>query len=459
MLEPLLAFFYLVGVAPCGFRFSPERLSQLCTFGHACAQSCIPTIMNRDLRTRTTLDVLIIQCSVSFFRCFLSQCHLFRLLTIDAFVSSSLPANVSKDDETVSVGQLTRSFSTLENWADIVRQVGAQSYVAWPVFSTFVVITAFILYSLIIAVVCDAVASDNEDEDKMSDSEVRAMIQENYRKIELLTREQIQIQSLCQTCKMYAEKRNQMSMRPLVRRRSWLSFLFKTVSKQSLMSDGGQISRRSMPRYDDDSVSSNDSSAYLCLAVEGVRKLRDFCGTMVNHPRVQACIVVLIAINAFMMGLATFDFVSDSPQASFAFDVIDMLFLILFTVEIGLQVVYHGLWTVLTDGWMCFDFLVVVGSWAMGDLQIIRSFRIFRAFRLVARLDTLKNLVQALIDVAPSVGGILALLALIMYIFAVMCTVLLDDLYPAGIIDEDYFGRLDYTFFSKLRCELIQQVF
>ena len=118
--------------------------------------------------------------------------------------------------------------------------------------------------------------------------------------------------------------------------------------------------------------------------------------------------------------------------------------------------IYHGLWHVLTDGWMCFDFLVVIGSWSLsrvkvlnGSVQILRSFRIFRAFRLVARLDALKKLVEALIDVAPSVGGILALLALVMYIFAVMCTLLFEEAFAQGVVDQNYFGRLDKTFFSK----------
>jgi Ion transport protein len=220
------------------------------------------------------------------------------------------------------------------------------------------------------------------------------------------------------------------------------------------MGDSGQISKRSISHLDDGSVS---SSSYSSTAPSGLRKFRNFCGALVNQPRVQICIVALIAINALMMGLATFDFVTNSHDATRAFDVIDQLFLIIFTIEIGLQVIYHGIWRVLTDGWLCFDFVVVVGSWSWSSAQIFRSFRIFRAFRLVARLDTLKKLVQALIDVAPSVGVILALLALVTYIFAVMCTILFDDLFADGIVDEDYFGRLDYTFFSK-SCKVLSSV-
>jgi hypothetical protein len=328
---------------------------------------------------------------------------------------------------------------------------------AWPVFSVFVVITGFILYSLLIAVVCDAVANANEDEDKISDAEAQELIQLYQARAHHLMLEQRQIQSLCHTCTMYSEKRLQKQGRPAIRRRSWfsLSFLFKsTNSRGSFMSDAGQNSKRSIFHLDDGSVSASSSASEYqyggCWASPpGLRKFRHFCGALVNQPRVQVCIIALIAVNAFMMGLATFDFVTDSRDATRAFDVIDETLLIIFTVEIGLQVIYHGLWRVLTDGWMCFDFLVVVGSWLLGGVQIIRAFRVFRAFRLVARLDSLKKLVQALIDVAPSVAGILSLLALVMYIFAVMCTILFGDLFAADVVDQDYFGRLDTTFFSK----------
>jgi hypothetical protein len=38
----------------------------------------------------------------------------------------------------------------------------------------------------------------------------------------------------------------------------------------------------------------------------------------------------------------------------------------------------------------------------------------------------------------------------VMYIWACLCTELYSDYYKMGITDEDYFGRLDRTVFSKL---------
>jgi hypothetical protein len=55
---------------------------------------------------------------------------------------------------------------TLE-WADVVRQVKVYNYWSSLLFSAFLVITSFILYSLIIAVVCDAVkVTEHQDEMK-----------------------------------------------------------------------------------------------------------------------------------------------------------------------------------------------------------------------------------------------------------------------------------------------------
>ena len=42
-----------------------------------------------------------------------------------------------------------------------------------------------------------------------------------------------------------------------------------------------------------------------------IRKYRDLCGKIVNDTRVQLFIVLLIAINGIMLGLATFPFIKD----------------------------------------------------------------------------------------------------------------------------------------------------
>jgi hypothetical protein len=101
--------------------------------------------------------------------------------------------------------------------------------------------------------------------------------------------------------------------------------------------------------------------------------------------------VLLIVINAAMMGVATYDFVKKDPDMDAAFEKIDETFLIIFTVELCMQFVYLG-WRLVLDGWLLFDLIIILTSWSFSSVQIIRAFRIFRALRLVTRIKIMKNL-------------------------------------------------------------------
>lgn len=178
-----------------------------------------------------------------------------------------------------------------------------------------------------------------------------------------------------------------------------------------------------------------------------VNQVRYRCGAIVNNENVQFFIVILIAINAIMMGVGTFDFVTENPEVESAFETTDKVFLIIFTVELCMQFIFHG-WRLLLDGWLVFDLIVIAMSWSFQQVQIIRAFRIFRALRLITRIEVMKNLVLALFGVMPRMCAIGILLFLVSYIFAVMFTQLFKDLYENGDTSEDYFSRMDATFFT-----------
>lgn len=175
--------------------------------------------------------------------------------------------------------------------------------------------------------------------------------------------------------------------------------------------------------------------------------IRNLCGKIVMDDRVQIFIVTLIAINAVMMGLGTFDFVNENEKISSYFQLVDEILLTLFTIELGLNLIFSGLYLFL-DGWLVFDFIIIVVSWSFESVQIVRAFRIFRALRLITRVQVMKNLVLALFNVMPKFGAICLLLGLICYIFAVMFTQLFGDLYENHQTDVDYFSRLDSSLFT-----------
>ncbi len=55
---------------------------------------------------------------------------------------------------------------TLDNWADIAREVMAVHSWAWLPFVVFVIVTGFVVVNLIIAVICDAISALHDDEKK-----------------------------------------------------------------------------------------------------------------------------------------------------------------------------------------------------------------------------------------------------------------------------------------------------
>ena len=178
-------------------------------------------------------------------------------------------------------------------------------------------------------------------------------------------------------------------------------------------------------------------------------------GIFINGDRVQYFILALIMINAIMMGVATFPIVKENEATKAIFNQIDRVFLIIFTIESGLQLIYHG-WTLFKDGFLVFDMLIVILSWALDGTQVIRAFRIFRALRLVTRVEVMRHLVSAMFAVMPKLGAIFALMSLVFYIFGVMFTQLYKNLSKecydpesAECYDPDgYFSSLPRTLFT-----------
>jgi hypothetical protein len=178
-----------------------------------------------------------------------------------------------------------------------------------------------------------------------------------------------------------------------------------------------------------------------------LNNVRQRIGDLVNDNRVQSFIVVLIMVNAIMIGIATFPTVKDNPDAKSTFELIDRVFLIIFTIEATMQLTYHGC-ALFKDAWLVFDLSIVAISWAFDKIQVARAFRIFRALRLIARIDVMKNLIKALIGVIPNVTAIAMLLTLVFYIFGVMFTQLYKDVSKQYPREEQYFVALPDTLFT-----------
>ncbi|UFS98404.1 ion transporter [Nocardia huaxiensis] len=162
---------------------------------------------------------------------------------------------------------------------------------------------------------------------------------------------------------------------------------------------------------------------------------RERARKLVDSPRFQKFIVAIILVNAVSLGAETSDYLMSAAGGLISF--VDSVALLIFVIEMLLKLYAYRL-GYFRDPWNCFDFAVVGVALlpASGGLSVLRAFRILRALRLVSATPSMRKVVTNLLAALPGMGSILGLLALVLYVAAVMATKLFGGVTP------EYFGSL-----------------
>ena len=180
----------------------------------------------------------------------------------------------------------------------------------------------------------------------------------------------------------------------------------------------------------------------------GVRRIlprqpgwRGRCQDVLESARFQHAITVLIVINAVTLGLETS--AAAMAAAGGLLVALDRLILAVYVAELAAKlVVYRSRFH--KDPWNVFDFVVVGIALvpATGSLSVLRAFRVLRVLRLVSAVPSMRRVVAALLRAIPGMGSIIALLALVFYVFAVIATKLYGATFP------QWFGTVGESFYS-----------
>ena len=170
---------------------------------------------------------------------------------------------------------------------------------------------------------------------------------------------------------------------------------------------------------------------------------------LIEQPAVQRSILLLIVINAAILGMQT----SPSLVASWGelLRVLDMLILGVFVVEIAARIYVHRA-AFFRDPWSLFDFTVVAIALvpASGPFSVLRALRVLRVMRMVTMVPSMRRVVGALLSAIPGLGSIAMVLALVFYVSAVIATGLFGADFP------EWFGNLGrsvYTLFQVMTLE------
>lgn len=308
---------------------------------------------------------------------------------------------------------------TFDSWASVVREVMETKPWAWMPFLVYAILTGIIVTNLVVAVICDSVfqehgAKENTEEHNM---EIRIRKEIHIEMMNLLKDEISGAKNSSSRCRETSP--------PL------------SISSQNIF-----------PSIDVESgciKNSNDEPSNESMMTK--KGLRKQCGEIVNSKHVESFIITLIIINSLMMAVGTTDMVKTDDSTQSVFNTIDFTFLIIYTVESGMQLFYHGK-QIFKHKWASFDLFLVIMSWIIEyplngaiPVQAVRALRLLRLLRLVPKLRSLKIYISAVIEVLPKLGGIGGILLLIFYIFAIFFTELFKE-YNA------FFCTLDATMFT-----------
>ncbi len=176
-------------------------------------------------------------------------------------------------------------------------------------------------------------------------------------------------------------------------------------------------------------------------AVEKLPGWRGEIEKIMAHNWVQRFLIILIVVNAAIMGLET------NPEVMAAAGsyllLLDHAILWVFIAELVLLIAARRL-LFLKDAWCVFDLLVVLIALvpATGSLSVLRALRALRILRLINKVESMRNVVGALLGSLPGLGSVFGLILIIFYVSAVIATNMFGEAFPAR------FGSLGQSFYT-----------
>jgi voltage-gated sodium channel len=155
--------------------------------------------------------------------------------------------------------------------------------------------------------------------------------------------------------------------------------------------------------------------------------MAEVCRRLALSPRFDAAMLVVIVLNAIVLGAETYDGVARDHGDLLG--TLNDVFLGVFVAELAIRMI--GLrreWP--SSGWNIFDFVVVAASFAPGlreNATLLRLLRLARIVRAVRLLPDLRILIVAIGRSIPGVGSLAAMTLLLVYIYAMVGWVIFDD--------------------------------
>ena len=176
----------------------------------------------------------------------------------------------------------------------------------------------------------------------------------------------------------------------------------------------------------------------------GRASLRQF----VERPLFQNTVMVMICLNALILGAETLTGLREHHEN---FILLDRIFVSFFVLELAIRLMAYGT-GYFRSTWNIVDFLIILGSVlaATSLFAAFRAFRILRLLRVVTAIPRMRVVVKALFDAIPGILSVAVVGLLIVYVFAVIASTLYGDTHP-GLFGDVFISM--YTLFQIMTLE------
>jgi len=184
-----------------------------------------------------------------------------------------------------------------------------------------------------------------------------------------------------------------------------------------------------------------------------IDRLAAACLRIAESPRFQTAIIAAILLNAFVLGLETYDAIADDYGT--LLHTLNDVFLGVFTVEVLIRVAAHGRRPLdfFRSGWNVFDFVVVGVAYlpfVRESVTLLRLARVLRIARLLSVIPGLRIVILGIGRSLAPIGGMAALTFFVLYIYGMLGWLLYADHDPARFGN---IGRALLTLFQILTLE------
>eukprot|EP00928_Gymnodinium_smaydae_P029380 TRINITY_DN22145_c0_g1_i1.p1 TRINITY_DN22145_c0_g1~~TRINITY_DN22145_c0_g1_i1.p1 ORF type:complete len:418 (-),score=47.22 TRINITY_DN22145_c0_g1_i1:181-1434(-) len=168
----------------------------------------------------------------------------------------------------------------------------------------------------------------------------------------------------------------------------------------------------------------------------GWRTYQPHAAAFYNHYYCQIGVACLIGANFFINVIQA---QIDPTGLLYAgvFDASELLFNILFLIELIINMYAHWLCDFWRSSWNVFDFIVVTIGWLFqfdaplpGPMKLLRMMRAFRVFRLFKRIESLRKIMQSLTRAIPGMMNAFLIQLIVMCIYAIIAV---DQFHRHGI--------------------------